>query len=230
METGDIVTFTIRVYNEGDISGYAEEITDYIPEGLGFLEHYNGNSGWTKVEGNSKVKLNTIRNAEKNVTLSDFSEVSNLNDVDVVLGKAKYTTNALSSSNTSNLIKAFDGRSDLKYKDVQITCVVVTEDSKELKNISAITKEKNEKKEDVNTDRKVGEDSSPNDDIDPDSYGTGKEDDDDYDVLQTQKKNFDLALQKFITAVNNDEIEDREPEVSENSDGTLKYRFNNIHD
>ncbi len=223
VETGDIVTFTIRVYNEGDISGYAEEITDYIPEGLGFLEHYNGNSGWTKVEGNSKVKLNTIRNAEKNVTLSDFSEVSNLNDVDVVLGKAKYTTNALSSSNTSNLIKAFDGRSDLKYKDVQITCVVVTEDSKELKNISAITKEKNEKKEDVNTDRKVGEDSSPNDDIDPDSYGTGKEDDDDYDVLQTQKKNFDLALQKFITAVNNDEIEDREPEVSENSDGTLKY-------
>ena len=32
-----IVTYTIRVYNEGEIDGYAAEIKDDMPEGLEFL-------------------------------------------------------------------------------------------------------------------------------------------------------------------------------------------------
>ena len=35
--TGDIVTYTIRIYNEGEADGYANEITDDMPEGLEFL-------------------------------------------------------------------------------------------------------------------------------------------------------------------------------------------------
>lgn len=44
---GDIVTYKIRVYNEGDRNGYATEITDYLPEGLGFLPNYTNNSIWS---------------------------------------------------------------------------------------------------------------------------------------------------------------------------------------
>ena len=31
-----LVTYKITVYNEGSIDGYAKEITDYLPQGLGF--------------------------------------------------------------------------------------------------------------------------------------------------------------------------------------------------
>ena len=43
VQAGDIVTYTIRVYNEGEVDGYAEKITDYLPDGLGFLVNYNDN-------------------------------------------------------------------------------------------------------------------------------------------------------------------------------------------
>ena len=39
--TGDIVTFTIRVYNEGTQKGYAKTIKDSIPSGLEFLPNDN---------------------------------------------------------------------------------------------------------------------------------------------------------------------------------------------
>ena len=41
---GDKVTFTISVRNEGSISGYAEEISDYIPSGFDFIAA--DNPGW----------------------------------------------------------------------------------------------------------------------------------------------------------------------------------------
>ena len=36
VKTGDKVTYTISVYNEGDIEGIVTEIIDYLPEGLEF--------------------------------------------------------------------------------------------------------------------------------------------------------------------------------------------------
>ncbi len=37
MYEGDIITYTIRIYNEGQINGYAKEMADYIPAGLEFV-------------------------------------------------------------------------------------------------------------------------------------------------------------------------------------------------
>jgi len=225
VETGDIVTFTLRVYNEGDRDGYAEVVTDYIPEGLGFLVNYNTNydNRWAISPNSTSKKLSEIKNGTKNVKLSDFEDVESLEDVQVVLGKSKITSNALASSATSttNLIKAFDG-STLAYKDIQVALIVVTEDATTLKNIAAITKESDKDRNPVDTDRAPGKDSTPADDIDPDKYTTGNEDDDDYDVIKTDKKNFDLALQKFITGLNNDKVTDRVPVVSL-KDGKIVY-------
>ena len=46
----DIVVYTIRVYNEGSIAGYAESIKDDIPQGLEFVEdnEINIEYGWVK--------------------------------------------------------------------------------------------------------------------------------------------------------------------------------------
>ena len=37
VEVGDIITYTIRVYNEGKVDGYVEEITDHLPDQLEFI-------------------------------------------------------------------------------------------------------------------------------------------------------------------------------------------------
>ena len=42
--------YSIRITNEGDIAGYAKEVTDYIPEGLKFVAE--DNPGWKEVDGN----------------------------------------------------------------------------------------------------------------------------------------------------------------------------------
>ena len=51
--------YTIKVTNEGDISGYAKEITDYVPQGLKF--YAEDNKGWTD-EGNNVISTRLLEN------------------------------------------------------------------------------------------------------------------------------------------------------------------------
>ena len=51
--------YKIRVTNEGDIAGYAKEITDYVPEGLRFIAE--DNPGWTD-EGNNIISTRLLEN------------------------------------------------------------------------------------------------------------------------------------------------------------------------
>lgn len=48
VESGDIITYTIEVYNQGSQPGYAKLITEYLPEGLEFIEdnEINNKYGW----------------------------------------------------------------------------------------------------------------------------------------------------------------------------------------
>ena len=39
VQVGDIVTYKIRVYNEGEIDGYVAKITDHLPEWLDFISN-----------------------------------------------------------------------------------------------------------------------------------------------------------------------------------------------
>ena len=50
---------TIRVTNEGEIAGYATEITDFIPKGLEFKAEDNKKYGWVK-EGDDKVTTRAL--------------------------------------------------------------------------------------------------------------------------------------------------------------------------
>lgn len=224
VEVGDVVTFTLRVYNEGEVSGYAEKIMEYIPEGLGFLINHKTNyeNSWIISNDAKSIKLSEVKNGTENLEVSDFVDIDSLDDVEVVVGKTKVSSTALASSttSTSNLIKAFDrDTSTISYKDVEITCIVLAEDEVSLKNIAAIVEESDEDRNPIDKDR----DSTPEDDIDPDDYTTGNEDDDDYDVINTSVKHYDFALQKFIVGLNDTEINDRQPSVVLDNEGKLQY-------
>ena len=51
--------YTIKITNEGDIAGYAKEITDYVPEGLQF--YAEDNKGWND-EGNNVISTRLLEN------------------------------------------------------------------------------------------------------------------------------------------------------------------------
>ncbi|MBQ7411009.1 MAG: Cys-Gln thioester bond-forming surface protein [Clostridia bacterium] len=230
VEKGDIITYTIRVYNEGELDGYAEEVSDYLPEGLGFLVGHTTNvdNYWSIPENTTTVKLTSIENAIKNVSIDDFADIDKYEDVDVVIGKVKLTSTKLKSADTDtkNLIEGFDKENgtELKYKDIQVVCVVLTDEvsNYNLRNVAEVTKDSDNNREDV-----TDIDSNP-DTVNPDEYPgeESKEDDNDYENLTTESKEFDLSLQKFITKVNNDKVTGREPKVTV-TDGKIQYSVEN---
>ena len=203
VSTGDLVTYTFRIYNEGSIDGYVEEITEDIPEGLEFLGadidanmnpitdedelaavDFNASMGWTYLEGDT-TKIST-----------DY------------LGRGKgeeITTPG------ANLIKAFDPNSPYSdtetqknpdYKEISVIFKVVAEtpDIGIIRNEAAITED-------------ADSEGNPVDDRDSNTENWVKyEDDEDYDNIILQE--FDLALRKFITKVDEEDVTTRIPEVS----------------
>ena len=94
VKKGDVVIYTIRVYNEGDLAGYAEEVSDYLPEGLGYLVNHtvNVDNYWAIPEDCNTVKLTTIDDSKNNLSADDFNGVTSLDEVEVAVGKVKLTS------------------------------------------------------------------------------------------------------------------------------------------
>ena len=211
VKKGDVVIYSIRVYNEGETDAYANEITDYLPEGLGFLVNHkiNYSNSWKVANGELPqiVKLNTIENASKNLSKTDFVDVISLDSVDVIKGKVSIKSNKLQYKEGSieNLIKAFDSsKNEPDSKVLQVACIVLDDEltEKTIKNIAAITSEKDKDGKDAK-DR----DSQPTE-IDTNTYpeNTNIQDDDDFEKLVLVNKKYDLALKKFLSSVQGEEI------------------------
>ncbi|MBR3672760.1 MAG: Cys-Gln thioester bond-forming surface protein, partial [Clostridia bacterium] len=199
---GDIITYTIRVYNEGNVNAYVSEITDYLPEHLEFIEddEINKKYGW-KFDENNRIIYTSItsKNAEDKEGL--YKERTN--------GK---------------MLLAYDGGSKLDFIDVQIRCKVSENASASIKQtniaeITDITDVNNKKVTDLDSipdnveipeDKKLPEYNDENMDK---KYIPGQEDDDDFEKVIVKGK-FDLALRKFITQVNTSPVNNRYPELS----------------
>ena len=181
---GDTVVYTIRVYNEAEIAGYAEEVTDHLPEYLEFVnDEFNSSYGWL------------------------------LDEKDTSLRTVKTTYLSRANDEKGNLIKAFDKDSGkLDYKELKIKCRVKDNTPAELKltNIAEISKYIGENGRDVvDRDSEVGNVILPTDSELPKyqddkitekiPYIPGQQDDDDFEKVLIQE--FDLALRKFITGV-----------------------------
>jgi len=241
VKQGDIITYTLRIYNEGERAGYATQVTDHIPEGLALILNYKTNfdNEWelpTDYDYNKTMNLvgeNGFYKTEediKNLKLEDFEATTSLKEVQLVTGNVKVSTNLLDEE----LIGSFDktlteetagegwqkaetGEGGLYYKDIQVSCLVIAEDTYKdtITNIAEISEDKDEYGNDV-TDR----DSIPNNVIDE------NEDDDDYEPIILRQ--FDLALRKFITGVETNggttEITSRVPVLSiDEETGNIKY-------
>lgn len=221
VDIGDIVTYTIRVYNEGELAGYATEITDYLPDQLEYIldDEINLKYGWKyDTENTHRLKTNYLSNADG--TTSETPE--------------------------ENKLVAFDG-TKLDYKDVQIRCKVVSTANmpKKITNIAEITGCKDEEGNVITSPTTGERDSSVKnvqipadlpsykdqeinrqDPTYPD-YIPGQEDDDDFEKLLL--KEFDLSLKKFITKVNDTEITNRAPQVDvtplKGTGTTAKYTY-----
>ena len=215
VKKGDLVKYTFRVYNEGEIDGYASEISEDIPDGLEFV--------WSEKTGDELNSDTTLTNSEKeaikyNQGIWDIATVNKTtNKVELIktdyLAKGK---GAEIETDGANLIKAFDpskgyvntiNDKNPDYKEVSVYLKVVSDNTTGtvIRNEAAITGDSDKdgnpvKDRDSSTDKWI-------------KY----EDDEDYDNVKLQS--FDLALRKFIVAVSSDTtIEDTD--YLKNSDGT----------
>ena len=199
VKTGDLVTYTIRIYNEGEMSGYAAEITDDVPEGLKFVV-----SNPTNIEYMWKLSKD-----EKSITTTYLSLEKDEKNLIPAFDATKMTTPA--------------------YKDIKIVFEVIEPNTSTriLRNIAQISQDTDEDGNDVE-DRDSTPASLKPEDLTPDKYkpeeladnSTYVEDDDDYDRLKLEY--FDLSLRKFITKINSKNITSRIPkvDVSKLVDGT----------
>ncbi|MBP3597497.1 MAG: hypothetical protein J6J60_08935 [Clostridia bacterium] len=107
VSTGDILEFTIRVYNEGTEDGYATKVIDKVPEGLEFLEdnEVNKEYGWTK---NGDILECNYLAAEEHI-IKGFDETLDYKDIKIVF---KVTAEKISSSKVITNIAKVDAMAD----------------------------------------------------------------------------------------------------------------------
>ena len=203
VKKGDIVKYTFRIYNEGDIDGFASEITEDIPEGLEFIystkqaDELDADTTLT-AEEKAAIKFN-----QSMLWIYDSSKIDANGKILEI--KTDYLSKEVSED---NLIKAFNKETqEIDYKEVSVMLKVVTEDTtgKIIRNEACISEDSDKDGNDVD-DR----DSNPKE-------WKKYEDDEDYDNIVPGV--FDLALRKFIVAVSKDETIEN-TEYMKNEDGT----------
>ena len=234
VKTGDIITYTFRIYNEGDIDGYAEEITENIPEGLEFV--------WSDKQGEELENDTTLTEMEKIAIAfnQDYLwEISNLDGSNKAtqiktqyLGKYRGQQAPSGGEDnrveiTENLIKAFDKTKPYTdtatdknpdYKEVSVMLKVVAPNAEQgiIRNEAAITQDADKDGNPVEDRDSTPEDWNKEDGNkfydEEENWPVYKEDDEDYDNIIL--KEFDLALRKFITQISDEEVTSRIPQVS----------------
>ena len=199
VETGDIVTYKIRVYNEGQVDGTATEVTDYLPAGLELVAESTINTkyGWKTGE---------------QITLKDGSKVTPITSNYLKDTTIKAFDRTKTSETTEGIWQKVEkGEGGLYYADLEVECKVVAIASgveQNLRNIAAITADSGD------DDDSVPEKPNLDDYTPPTDNSTYQEDDDDYEDLVLPGKTFDLALRKYITEVNGTKLEDtRVPDI-----------------
>ena len=171
----NIVTYTLRVYNEGEVAGYAKEIKDDVPEGLEFLpdDETNKEYRWIMLDKYGK----------ETDTASDAKYIT-----------SDYLSKEQEKTAGENLLKAFDKKAyeagsikEPDYREVKISFKVNMPDKSEeiIINQAQISDDSDEDGNEV-TDK----DSTPNEWI---------EGEDDQDIEKIKVQYFDLALRKWVT-------------------------------
>ena len=196
---GYLVTYTLRIYNEGDRAGYASIITDDIPEGLQFVpqDELNKEYRWvmykeikneSEANGKEVVKCKVKENETERlfVETEDASEAAIIR-TDYLSPEQGESRMKDGDTENPNLIAPFDHEKGLDYRDIKAKFIVTEPNGSKriLTNYAQISEDKDEEGEDVD-DR----DSTPN---------VWNEGEDDQDIENLKVPDFDLALRKWVT-------------------------------
>ena len=202
---GNIVIYTIRVYNEGTMAGFAAEIRDDLPAGLVFLPDHaiNQRYEWNlyTVERNAD---GTVRSQNRTTNLAQATEARTRFLSHDQNGEAIRGT----QTERNNLMQPFDPTQPIRqpnsaapnnsapwnpdFRDVRIAFQIderaIPEGNTDriIRNVAEITESQDEDGNDIDD-----WDSTPDNDIHPE---------DDQDSEYVYVKYFDLALVKFVSA------------------------------
>lgn len=213
VQTTDIVEYTIRIFNEGNIAGYAKEVIDDIPSGLEFIpsEETNKEYRWVmyrEVKENEEVAEEDIK------VFNGKNYVATQNEKEAKIIATDYLSKEQEiEAKRDNLLGEFDQSTmaEPKHKDVKAVFKVIAPNSHEviITNTAEISDDSDENGNPI-----IDRDSTPN---------NNNEKEDDIDVEHIKLRFFDLALRKFITGVNENEITNRVPVFSINEEGKYVY-------
>lgn len=197
VKNGDVVTYSITVYNEGDMDGYASEITDKLPQGLTI----NGNKEGTYKNGNVEYsyvydeEANTITytNKTKNV-LKSYAKGETLSsetiEIDCKVTQEASSTTNIYLTNIAYISKEYNSETNQSVE----------------KDRDSYPKKYPESKQNIKANKYDGyKGNTKNDSVYNDTnnayYYKGEEDDDDFEIIVIKPVSFDLALQKYISSI-----------------------------
>ncbi len=171
VENGNIVTYTLRIFNEGTKPGYAKEVKDDLPDGLLFLpdNEINKEYRWKMLD-------------------KDGNETKNVEEAETI------ATDYLSKeqedeTGRDNLLQEFkpDTMKEPDHRDIKIAFKVTEPNTSDriLINKAQISDDSDKDGNDI-----VDKDSTP------DKWIDGE---DDQDIEKVKVKYFDLALRKWVT-------------------------------
>ena len=210
---GNKVTYTIRIYNEGDIAGFPSIVKDDLPDGITFLPESEVNKKYEwkmyrKVkEDEDKTNLTIVKFDEK-----EYVEVEKVEEAEIIA--TDYYSYEKATQRGESAIKAYDkevGLTDTNpdFRDLQVE-FEVTETAVDGANRVIINTAEISDDEDEDGNEVEDKDSTPDND---------KEEEDDIDKEYIQLKYFDLSLLKYVSEV--EVTEDGEKKVTETGyDGT----------
>ena len=241
VEPGDTVTYRITIFNEGEVDGYAEEVKDYLPKGLEFIEpefdennqplNKNAKYGWEYAEdGNTQdekvIRTRILQNNEIKAFDGEFVDNKNTKEL--------WLECKVSEDLENNTI--LDNRAEISlysYEPSHIPVITVQRkyaDEEGVDRDSIQNSVLNDSNKDVRGLIDEIEDlinSATNfDELKDDKNKLPYEDDDDIErlIVKEDKTVMDLALRKWISNVDGKEY-NREPSVLktfEQADGLLE--------
>ena len=182
VEPGDYVLYTIRVYNEGELNGYASKIKDALPKGLEFVTENEEYNGIWKLEG--------LDSEGRQVVSTTWFAKGQGAELNSTVGDANYKANLLYALKKDKAISTINPENP-DYLDAQVLCKVTesADSSRVLINYAQISDDSDEN-------------GNPIDDIDstPDNFTTPTrdfEDDEDFERIKVRTSGkYDLVLVK----------------------------------
>ena len=198
VETGDLVTYNITIYNEGEKDGRATKIVDQLPTGLEFSKIISGNFDVENYDADTN-KLSLIRKADNEENLPAYSGSGDPSSETITI-ECKVTAKADNSETTIFTNVAWISEEYDAEDDVTITDQEGADRDSEPSTTPNVNKDNMEDYE--------GE-GNKDDLTDSDYYYKGQQDDDDFEKLILMPEAFDLKLIKRITQVNGQNVPER---------------------